>query len=150
MIATPTKGRGRTMAIVAVVIIVIALVVVYFLLTPVTTPPLTTSIGSTGGQSTIRIPNGTGANQALNFSPQTIKVVVGVNNTITWVNDDTAFHTITFTSVPAGVSASSLTDPSNLAAGGSYSVTLTTLGTYQYHCTIHSWMQGTIAVVQAA
>lgn len=145
--ATPSRGRGRSVAIAAAVIIVVAIVAGYYLLSGTASPPPATTKSSA---ASVQIPSGTGTNQALNFSPQAITVVIGVNNTITWLNDDSTFHTITFTSAPSGVSPSSLTDPSNLLAGGSYSVTLTTPGTYQYHCTIHSWMRGTITVVQAA
>jgi plastocyanin len=143
---TPSKGMGRTIAIVLVVVVVIIAVLGYYLLSGMgsgntTTSPLKSNIG---------IPSGTNSNSSLNFSPSSIKVVIGVNNTITWTNNDNAAHTITFTSAPSGVSTSSLTDPNNLNAGGTYSVTLTAPGTYQYHCTIHSWMQGTITVLMAA
>ena len=144
--STPSKGKGRTIAIAGVVIVLVAIAAGYYLFAGMGTSNATTSSPAT---TTITIPNGTGASQSLNFSPQTIKVVLNVNNTIEWVNSDSATHSVTFTTAPAGVAASSLTDPSNLASGGNYKITLTTPGTYQYHCTFHSWMSGTI-VVQSA
>jgi plastocyanin len=145
MSAAPAKkGNGRTIAIVAVVIIIVAIIAGYYLLY---------GMGSGKKPTTTRIavPSGTGAsNQALNFSPQTVKVVIGVNNTVTWTNNDSTDHTITFSSAPSGVSLSSLTDSNNLSPGTSYSLTLTTAGTYQFHCEIHSWMHGTITVLASS
>jgi plastocyanin len=76
------------------------------------------------------------------FTPDTITVVIGVNNTIYWTNNDAAIHTAT--SDTAGVF-----DTGNINQGTSAQVTLTTPGTYTYHCTYHAWMQGTI-IVKAA
>ncbi len=139
---------GRNIAIVVVVVIIVA-VAGYYLAAGMGSGTGTTTSQSPS-QTNIGIASGTGASTSLNFSPVSVKVVVGVNNTINWVNSDSVAHTVTFTSAPSGVSVSSLTDPNNLAPGGSYSVTLTTPGTYQYHCTIHSWMQATITVVAAS
>lgn len=144
----PGRGNGRTIGVIIVVVILVAIVGYYFL-SGMSSGSGTTSQSTSPVTSVIRIASGTGSNSALNFNPPSIKVVIGVNNTISWQNNDSVAHTITFTSAPSGVSTSSLTDPSNLAAGGSYSLTLTTPGTYQFHCTIHSWMSGTITVVSA-
>ena len=144
----PSKGMGRNIVIVAVVIVVVLAIAGYYLLsgmgsantTTSTTSPKTTSIG---------IPSGTGkSNGGLSFSPQTVTVVIGVNNTVTWANGDTDTHSVIFSSAPSGVTLASLTDPNNLKAGQSYTVTLTTPGTYQYYCQFHNWMKGTITVVQ--
>jgi len=76
------------------------------------------------------------------FTPDTITVVIGINNTIYWTNNDAAIHTAT--SDTAGVF-----DTGNIDQGTSAQVTLTTPGTYTYHCTYHAWMQGTIIVKTA-
>jgi len=39
------------------------------------------------------------------FSPANVTVVIGVNNTVTWTNDDSADHTVYSTSIPTGASA---------------------------------------------
>jgi len=93
----------------------------------------------------VSIPNGTGASSTsgLNFSPNSVTVVIGVNNTVMWTNDDLATHTVTSSSVPAG--AQSFNDGS-MGPGATFLVTFTVPGTYQYHCSIHSWMHGTIIV----
>ena len=86
-----------------------------------------------------------GSNQTLNFTPANITVVIGVNNTITWTNDDTIQHTVTSTLVPTGASTF---DSGIMNSGQTFTVTLTVAGTYDYHCTLHpAWMKGTITVL---
>ncbi len=131
------KGSGKTIAIgVVVVIIVAAAAGAYYF--------LSSNSGSKIKTTMVDIPSGTGSNTALNFSPHTITVVIGVNNTIEFLNQDSVTHTVTSTSVPSGATSF---DSGNLNAGTSFTVTLTTSGVYQYHCTIHpSYMIGTITV----
>jgi nitrite reductase (NO-forming) len=86
----------------------------------------------------VSIQPGSGANTtSLYYSPQTITVVIGINNTVTWTNNDNTAHTVTDT----GVFDSGYINP-----GQSWSYTFTTPGTYQYHCSIHPWMTGTVIV----
>ncbi|HME18780.1 MAG TPA: cupredoxin domain-containing protein [Nitrososphaerales archaeon] len=73
------------------------------------------------------------------FSPDAITVVIGVNSTVFWNNQDSAPHTAT--SDTAGAF-----DTGTIPPGASAEVTFTTPGTYTYHCTFHSWMQGTVFV----
>jgi plastocyanin len=93
------------------------------------------------------IPSGINLNHALNFQPATIVLVIGVNNSVTWVNQDTTDHTATFTTVPSGVTASAVSAP-DVPPGTSFGpVSFTVAGTYQYHCQFHpGWMRGTIVV----
>ena len=79
------------------------------------------------------------------FIPTTATVEVGA--TVTWSNTDNAAHTATAGSAvdgPSGVFDSSL-----IMAGGSYSYTADTAGTFDYFCMVHPWMEGTI-IVEAA
>ena len=109
-----------------------------------TAPPTTTSSGSSGSM-TVDLPSGVGSNQQLNFSPSTLSVSAGT--TITFVSQDTAVHNIDFTVGAFRRLDSQAERPSpNLKQGNSYSVTLTTPGTYTYICDYHSWMKGTITV----
>ncbi|HVH16210.1 MAG TPA: plastocyanin/azurin family copper-binding protein [Candidatus Angelobacter sp.] len=62
----------------------------------------------------------------------------------TWVNSDTAPHTVTSKSVPSSASAF---DSGNMNAGAKFSYTFTVSGTYTYYCQYHFWMQGTVIVV---
>ncbi len=108
-----------------------------------TVPPGLGSANPGAAAVNVSIPSGTGANESLNFSPSSVTVVIGVNNTVTWTNNDVAAHTVTSLSVPAG--AQSFNDGS-LAPGATFSMSFTVPGTYQYHCSIHPWMTGTIVV----
>ncbi len=104
---------------------------------------LTSSSPTTSAGLTISIPSGVGANQTQTYQPATITVVVGINNTILWTQDDISPHTVTSVQVPGGVDTF---DSGNLNKGQDFSVTLNVPGTYLYHCTYHSWMKGTIVV----
>jgi plastocyanin len=115
--------------------------------------PATSSGG--GGTSPVAgikviLPNGVNLNHALDFTPSTVVLVIGVNNSVTWVNQDTTDHTATFTTVPSGVTASSVS-ASDIPPGTSFGpVTFTVAGTYDYHCQFHpGWMRGTIIVKTA-
>jgi plastocyanin len=87
----------------------------------------------------------------LNFSPVTVTVVVGVNNTIVWTNQDSVIHNVDFQSGPAGFTFPVNWQPlPNLKNGQSTNpITLTVPGTYTYVCDYHSWMKATIIVVAA-
>ena len=52
--------------------------------------------------SRYRTAQGASSSSGLNFSPDNVTVVIGVNNTVMWTNDDVALHTVTSSSVPAG------------------------------------------------
>ena len=86
-----------------------------------------------------------GDNESLNFQPASIKVVVGVNNTIVWNDLDSVQHTVKSRTIPSGAAP---WDSGILNQGQTYTVTLTVPGVYHYDCTIHpDWMIGTIQVV---
>jgi plastocyanin len=98
------------------------------------------STASTASGSQVSIEYGSASNTtSVYFSPPTIVVVLGVNNTITWTNNDIAAHTVTSDTVGAFNSG-------NIAAGSSWSYTFTSPGTYGYHCSYHPWMKGTVIV----
>jgi plastocyanin len=71
------------------------------------------------------------------FAPSQITVKKGTK--VTWKNDDSVAHTVTADS-GSGPNSDSI-DP-----GSSYSYTFDTAGSFQYHCTFHSAMHGTIVV----
>lgn len=70
------------------------------------------------------------------FTPSTVTIRTGV--TVTWVNQDSTAHTVT-----ANNNAFASSD---LATGQKFSFTFTKTGTYAYHCSIHSYMTGTVIV----
>jgi len=73
------------------------------------------------------------------FHPATITVVIGVNNTVKWTNNDAVSHTVT--------SDTSLFGSGTLAQGDTYTHTFNQTGTYGYHCSIHAFMTGTVIVL---
>jgi plastocyanin len=77
------------------------------------------------------------------FSPQSIKIKKGTK--VTWVNDDNIQHSVV--ADDSGNPDSMPTDNSAFGKGGTYSFTFNTVGTVSYHCSIHSFMTGTIEVV---
>jgi plastocyanin len=87
----------------------------------------------------VTIVQGAGTNSSnKGFTPNTIHVVLGVNNTVVWTNDDFSPHTVT--------SDSGLFDSSVLSQGQTFSYTFQAPGTYHYHCFIHPWMTATVVV----
>jgi plastocyanin len=79
--------------------------------------------------------------QNFSFNPPTIKVVIGVNNTITWTNKDSTNHAPTANDGSWGGTTG--------ADGGTYTHTFTTAGSFPYHCAIHPTMTGTVVVLSA-
>jgi plastocyanin len=105
--------------------------------------PTTTTVqtAATGVPVSILAGAGTpGANQG--FSPDRITVVIGVNNTVVWTNNDNQPHTVT-------ANGESF-DSGLLAPGATFTYTFTTPGVYGYHCTYHPWMTGTVVVKEAS
>ena len=104
--------------------------------------PLQPSLGGGGTPSasgTVIMPAGVGSNTRLNFSPAVVVVVIGANDTVTWINRDAATHTVT--------STDNSFNSGNIDAGGTWSHTFTTPGNYTYYCIYHSaWMKGTVVV----
>lgn len=72
--------------------------------------------------------------QDFTFSPKAVTVKVG--DSVTWTNADSASHTVT----------SEAFDSGTLATGQSFSYTFDKAGTFDFHCSIHPTMTGTINV----
>ena len=76
------------------------------------------------------------------LSPKTIKVVIGVNNTVRWNNIDNTSHTLT----PDHMSDGFSTSIGLLKPGESEERTFEIPGVYDYHGTPGPWITGTIIV----
>ena len=74
------------------------------------------------------------------YDPDNITVVIGVNNTVIWTNNDNEPHTVTATDGSF--------DSGNMNPGATFTHTFTTPGTYAYICTYHPWMRGYVTVLQ--
>ena len=73
------------------------------------------------------------------FAPQ--RVVVKAGTTVIWINDDDIPHTV--------ASSAKLFKSNALDTKDKFSFTFTTAGAYEYFCSLHPHMTGTI-VVEAA
>jgi plastocyanin len=92
-----------------------------------TTSPTTSSPQASGNSVTL-------ANFA--FSPATLNVKAGT--TVTWTNKDSTSHTV--------VSDTGVFDSGNLAPNATYTYVFAKAGTFDYHCSIHPSMKGTVIV----
>jgi len=103
----------------------------------VMTGPVTVEVSLPSGTS---VPGCEETNEC--YIPATVSINAG--DTVSWLNDDTAAHTVTSGSAvdgPSGVFDSSL-----LIAGGTFEHTFDSSGTEDYYCMVHPWMIGSVQV----
>jgi nitrite reductase (NO-forming) len=97
--------------------------------------------------NTVVIPDGAfdPANADTAYSPRALTVAVGT--TVTWINEDAVFHTITSgssngtTGTPDGDF-----DSGEVQKGETFEHTFDEAGTFDYFCTPHPWMVGQVEV----
>ncbi|HET6622735.1 MAG TPA: cupredoxin family copper-binding protein [Candidatus Saccharimonadales bacterium] len=75
------------------------------------------------------------------FSPATITIKAGT--TVTWTNRDSVNHTVT-----SDDGSAIKFDSGDMAQGQTYQFTFDQPGTYNYHCTPHPFMRGTVVVTE--
>jgi len=80
------------------------------------------------------------------FIPNPVTVELGT--IVTWSNTDTAAHTAS-SGTAAGGDMGEVWDSSLIMAGGSFSYTTDTVGSFDYFCMVHPWMAGTLIVEEA-
>ena len=70
-------------------------------------------------------------------------IAVDSGNQVTWVNEDSAFHSVTsgFYGAPTELFDSGHLDPFE-----SYTLTFDEAGIIDYYCTLHPWMKGQVMV----
>jgi plastocyanin len=86
----------------------------------------------------VTIPPGAGDNPKLGFEPAVMTIVIGVNNTVVWKNEDSDWHTA-HSNIPEFYSGI-------IQPGSSFTHTFERTGIYPYHCDPHPWMTGLITV----
>jgi len=71
------------------------------------------------------------------------KITIKQRSSITWLNDDSAFHSVTsgFYGDPSDFFDSGYLDPHE-----SFTFSFEEVGTYDYFCTLHPWMKGQVIV----
>ena len=133
--ARPSRFRSRRFAALTIALIAaLALIAVGILFYGNPIPP-------TPSEVVVIIPNGAGENLHLGFEPSKITIVIGVNNTVIWKNEDVEWHTA-HSNIPEFNSG--LIQP-----GDSFTHTFQRAGIYPYHCDPHPWMTG-VVIVKAA
>jgi plastocyanin len=98
------------------------------------TPTPTPTPTGTGTQVTIA--SGASTRTTTAYAPNPVTVAVG--GAVTWVNSDTIAHTST--------GDNNAWNSGSIAAGGMFTRTFSSAGTFTYHCTIHPGMVGTVTV----
>jgi amicyanin len=103
------------------------------------------SAGTTMAEMTTSATNagGTGVKNEINiqgnaFNPDNLNVKVG--DTVTWINNDSYAHTVK--------AKTGEFDSGNMASGAKFSFTFGKEGTYDYICSIHTFMTGKIVVTK--
>jgi len=91
------------------------------------------------------IPKGAVVEGNISLIPEEITVVMGINNTITWINEDDTPHGITSDYGGEDGWAS----PGVLKPGESFSVTFSKSGIFPYHMEPHPWVTGTVIVLDS-
>jgi plastocyanin len=71
------------------------------------------------------------------FDPAEVTVAVG--DTVTWTNDDSVDHDVTADSFSSG-------DPGGMAPGATFDHAFEEAGTFDYVCTVHPGMEGSVTV----
>jgi plastocyanin len=96
-----------------------------------------------GGDGTTPQPGGEPTEQVMirdfAFVPPELSVPAG--STVSWTNEDGTTHTVRD-------SEGTVIASSNLGQGDTYTVTFDEAGTYDYICTIHTNMTGTVTVTE--
>jgi plastocyanin len=111
--------------------ILILLLLVFFVV--LLTGIATNAQGNGGISSSGKIVDVTIQNFA--FKPESVKIFGG--DTVKWTNMDSADHTVSGTIFTSGI----------ISTGQSYEYMFTEPGVYNYECSIHPYMKGTVIVV---
>src|SRR5262249_4246207 len=98
--------------------------------------PTYSSPAPTAGSSSVSIVSGSRTLTTNAYAPNPITISSGM--TVTWKNNDSIAHTST--------SNSGAWDSGSMAPGATFSRTFPSPGTFQYHCSIHANMVGTVTV----
>jgi plastocyanin len=98
--------------------------------------------GGGGGNVGTKVSNPSGTptfdeTDSLKFQPASATVKVG--DTVIWTNGSSVAHNVTFDNY-SSISSDSMSN------GDKYAVKFTAAGTYQFHCTFHPGMDGTVTV----
>ena len=123
------RRLARVVALVVISVLVITAVILTTLASEVSHGPVTVIIP----RAVSHLP------YSSNYWPSTITVVLGINNTVKWINLDDHMHTVTAIDWSFHSGELNLYD--------SFVFMFTEPGEYRYRCLPHPWMEGVVKVV---
>ena len=123
------KGRKMKKNKVCMIVLILAMALLVGLTSCSTSKTSTSTTTASTSGNTVNIIN-------FAFTPPTITVNVGT--TVTWTNNDSTTHHV--------ASDTGVFDSGNMSQNATYSFTFNNAGTFPYHCTIHTYMKGTVIV----
>lgn len=133
-----STSSARTALIVASAIVAVSAVI----LVGATVMAFSIGIGDTGSGTADQTPFVTDARSVtvnmkdITFSPADLTIDAGTE--VTWINEDAAIHDAT--------DREDAWNTEFLSQDESETITFDTPGTFEYYCTVHPWMEGTITV----
>ena len=99
-------------------------------------------------ESIVVIPEGSSSGDGgLNFTPETITIMIGVNNTVVWINKDIVPGTVVASDNGDPDFFKATVEPDFLLPGDEFRHTFTRPGEFGYHSEPHPWMHGKIIVL---
>ncbi len=111
-------------------------------------PAQNSTLATASPQTTqVSIPIGAGITRSSQgFSPSSATVVVGVNNTVAWTDNDNQMDANGYEPNHIVAADDKSFTSGSLSIGDQFTYTFTAPGTYSYHCNIHPWMNGVVIV----
>lgn len=79
------------------------------------------------------------------FVPSKIQVPIG--SKVIWTNDDSTLHTVTEGNPETDITDQPLFGSDIIYSDQTWDYTFESIGTFDYHCTIHPFMKGTVIVM---
>ncbi len=94
------------------------------------------------------IPGSASESQQDNFVPKLVNIQLGIDNHLTWVNDDDVAHTVTPDHRAEDSYSGAFGSTGVVLPGESYEFLFTEAHEVPYHCEPHPWMTGTVIVTK--
>ncbi|MHB8602744.1 MAG: cupredoxin domain-containing protein [Nitrosotalea sp.] len=105
-----------------------------------------TSVGNTNYTTVLISPESENQASHNSYSPGIVTIMLGVNNTVRWVNQDDVANTIV-PDIPLIQNGKSFGSDGVIKPDQSYTFTFTEPGTFAYHTEPHPWMKGIVIVL---
>jgi plastocyanin len=94
------------------------------------------------------IPGSALEEQQDNFLPKLVNIQLGIDNHLTWINDDDVAHTVTPDHRAEDSYSGEFGSSGVILPGESYEFLFTEDNEVPYHCQPHPWMTGTVIVTK--